>query len=138
MRRGKGKPFQKGQSGNPSGSSRVRRELKGVRMMPHREVVELATQILDSTLEELAEIKNEQGASVHKIWLASLVIKGIKTQDARIYSQVMDRICGRPREHAVIEHTGVDGGPIRTTKEMTDVEIKTELARLRAVTSSDD
>lgn len=124
--------FKKGRSGNPAGSSKRYRELKGLERISHRDVCQLGTDILNGKLEDLAKLKDDPNANVHKIWLATLVVSAIQTRNYRAYHMLMDRIVGKPREYAKVEHTGEGGGPVKTQVVPTSIEaIDEELRKLR-------
>lgn len=124
--------YKKGRSGNPSGSSRKARELKGLGLerLTHKEVCVLGSAMLKGSLDELAAIRDKPNVSVQELWVASLIVNAIKTQDAKAWHMLMDRIVGKPREYVHTEHTGEGGGPIKTQAMQTQEQMEAELELL--------
>lgn len=106
-----GRKFQKGQSGNPKGSSKQSREIKRIKTLTHEAVAEVGALILDNNHAALKALAQSPDSTVLQLWMASLVNTSIRKSDAAIFRAVMDRIIGRPRES--IEVTGRDGGALQ-------------------------
>lgn len=127
----KGRRFQKGQSGNPRGSSARVRQLKEVAALTNAQVAEVGSVILLGNRESLQAIGNNPDATVLQIWIAGLVVKSLKEGDAAIFNAIMSRLLGKPKE--TLEHTGPDGKAIQTERVTMTYEQK--LARLETLRS---
>jgi hypothetical protein len=142
-RGGLGRPFKKGQTGNPNGSSaRMRsRQLQNVARMTADEVAQIGTLILDNDRDALRRLGENPNASVLQVWMAGLVIQSMKKGDATIFRAVLDRVVGKALERQ--EVTGKDGAPLAmdvATRELTEDEMRQradELARQRAKAGDD-
>ena len=141
--RGPGRKFQKGQSGNPQGSSaRMRsRQLKDLARMTADEVAAVGSLILSNDRGALQRLGQDPDASVLQVWMAGLVVQSMKKGDATIFRAVLDRVVGKALERK--EVSGPDGAALAldvTTREMTEDEMRQradELARQRAEAGDD-
>ncbi len=101
------KRFKKGQSGNPEGGRKHNKDLKKIRHLTNEEFKEVASVILnrDCSLEDLKEmVVTQDKVSPLTRWIASVVGNGIKKGDAAALNVLLDRICGKVKEH--VHHTG--------------------------------
>lgn len=133
VKKATGKPFKKGQSGNPKGSSaRMRdRNLHRVARLSADEVAEVGSLVLTNNREALAALKDDAEASVLKVWMAGLIVRSMNKGDATIFRAVMDRVIGKPVEKTEI--TGRDGAALAldvSGRPMTEAEIKARIEQL--------
>jgi hypothetical protein len=107
-----GRPFKKGQSGNPKGSSeRMKsRQLKNIAKLTAEEVADVGTLILGNDRDALQALAKDPHSSVLKVWMAGLVVQSMKKGDATIFRAVLDRVVGKSLERT--ELTGKDGGAL--------------------------
>lgn len=102
--------WQKGQSGNPKGSSDVARMKGDIGRMTHVQVAEVGSLLLEGTLEQLQAKAIDPDASALQRWTATLVTQSMEKGDSATYERILNRIVGRVKD--VIEVTGKDGGPM--------------------------
>lgn len=95
MSRVVGKPFQKGQSGNPLGGQLHNPELKRIRRMTHADVAHVGQLIVDGNIEQLQAVKNDPNASVLKVWMCAIAVKAINKGDAHALNEILNRIVGK-------------------------------------------
>lgn len=99
--------FKKGQSGNPEGARAHNKDLKKIRNLTNEEFKEVASVILnkDCSLEDLKQmVVTEEKIPPLTRWIASVVGNGIKKGDSGALNVLLDRICGKVKEH--VHHTG--------------------------------
>lgn len=136
-----GRPFKKGQSGNPKGSSAKSRRLGAIGKLTVAELEEVGALLLKGDREALAHIGQNPKSSVLQVWTAGLIVHSMKEGDASIYRAILDRIVGKPRE--TMEVSGKDGSPIEVRAahaHLTELEKKQradELAKVRLEVGED-
>lgn len=122
--------FKKGKSGNPKGSSARMRELKAIRHLTVAEVAEVGTLLLEENRQSLKDLATNDSASFLRVWTAALMLKGYSSGSPAIYSAILDRIIGKPKE--MREVSGPDGSPISVQAlEQTDEEKAQRAEKLR-------
>jgi hypothetical protein len=102
-----GRPFKKGESGNPKGSSARRKELGKVTALTNEQVLEVGSMILEGNMQDLHALAADPEATVLKQWLSSLILKSVTESDAPIFTAVMARMLGKPKE--AVEVSNKDG-----------------------------
>lgn len=132
----KGRPVQKGEIRNPMGSSakaRAQAALKRAhKTMTPDEFALMVSMFLHSTPKELLAARNAEDATVLTKMVAKFINHSHDKADIGIFKVLLEACIGKPRERKQHEHSGPEGGPIRTTQAMTDEEIAAELAAIRA------
>ncbi|RYF51992.1 MAG: hypothetical protein EOO38_01650 [Cytophagaceae bacterium] len=138
-----GRPFKKGKSGNPKGSSdRAKsRQLKQLAKLTAEEVADVGTLILGNNRKALKDLAEDKKSSVLKVWMAGLIVQSMKKGDATIFRAVLDRVVGKSLERT--ELTGRDGGALALEvagRTMTEDEMRLradKLATLRQAVGDD-
>lgn len=100
-----GKPFQKGQSGNPAGSSAIARELGHIKKINQTEVVDLLCRFAKMPTHEIAAFGKDQTNKGLDMIVATIFIKAINTGDHTRLGFILDRIIGKVKE--AVEHSFV-------------------------------
>lgn len=129
--RGPGKPFPKGQSGNPSGSSARARDLRAIAALTTAELDQIGAFLLKGTRDDLKEIHRDPTASIILVWTASLIVASMQKGDPSFWKALLERLIGRCKE--TVMHTGPDGGPIKTETERVVMTYQDKLDRLEAL-----
>lgn len=101
-KRGPGRKFQKGQSGNPKGSSQNRRLKRRIKKLTTVQLDEILNTILLADPKDLSAVAN-QDSTVLKMWVASVAEKGIKKGDASTMLALMDRLIGKVTEKVKVD-----------------------------------
>ena len=126
--RGPGKPFPKGQSGNPAGSSARKRQLRQIAALTNEQVSDIGALILNGDRKALAEIGQDPDATVLQVWMAGLVVNSMKKGCPQTFRVLMDRLVGRSKE--TVEYSGPGGGPIQSERVVMTTEQKLERLEL--------
>ena len=71
----KGRPFQKGQSGNPLGGKLHNPELRAIKRLTSAEVAEIGSLVVKKNLVGLKAVANDPESSALKVWMASIAIR---------------------------------------------------------------
>lgn len=135
-KRGPGRKFQKGESGNPRGSSARKRDLARIARLTNEQVEQVGSLLLQGNRAELKELAESPDASVLQVWVSGLIVNSMKQGCAGTFKVLMDRFVGKPRE--TVELTGQHGKPLSVEvarREMTEQEMRERadlLARQRA------
>lgn len=118
--------WQKGQSGNPKGSSGVARLGGDIKRMSVEQIAEVGSIILQGDMATLYALADDPTTTGLKGWTAKLVVQSMEKGDSATYERILNRIVGRVKD--VIEISGVDGRPmeVRSVGEM-----QAELAAIR-------
>lgn len=134
------KPFPKGQSGNPRGSSAKSRALGQLKKLTVQELSEVGSLLLDGSMDKMQALTKDKSASVLKVWMAALIVKSMQKGDASTFKTLIECIVPMKKQ---VELTGADGSPLEinlAARDMSDEE-KAEradaLARMRAEIGQD-
>ena len=104
--RGKGKPFQKGQSGNPHGRAPLPDEVKAARKMAYADLMMTIVDVRSMTQNDLGKL------DMSTVPLGKrAIISAYAKSDFRGIREYEDRLFGRPQESVSI--SGEDGGPVK-------------------------
>lgn len=137
----RGKPFPKGKSGNPRGSSSRKRDLAKIARLTNAQIEQVGAAVLLGDTAQLQELARSQDSCVLQVWVASLVLNSLDKGCPQTFRILMERLCGKPRE--TVELSGKDGGPLSmeiASREMTEDEMRQRadnLARQRAEAGDD-
>lgn len=99
----KGRPFQKGQSGNPEGARAHNQDLKKLRRLTREQVVEIGSLVLEKKVSELRRIARSKKAPSLQAWFAAVAYRAIMTGDATHYDRLLDRIIGKVKDEIKFE-----------------------------------
>jgi hypothetical protein len=114
--------WKKGESGNPKGSSKRKKELGKLTRMTHEQIADIGTTLLSGNIEQLKTIMKAPESTALQSWTAALVLQSIKKGDSGIYRAVLDRIAGKIPE--TIHH--------KELAPETETDIRAEIAQARA------
>ncbi len=114
------KRFQKGQSGNPQGSSALARELGEIRKLNQVKVVEILNRFVHMPLEDIVKFAQDKTNPGFDIMIASVFIHGIKSGDHSRATFLMDRLIGRVKEQ--IEFTAIGNVNKAIVDKITEIE----------------
>lgn len=120
-----GKRFQKGQTGNPKGSSARARDMGSLTRLTNQVLADIGSDILHGTEGRLEAIVTDPDATVIKKWTAKLIIHSMIEGDAGVYNTLLNRIVGKVKER--IEHSGPDGDAIQLRAKMTVQEMEAKV-----------
>lgn len=109
-RRGKGRPFKPGQSGNPKGRIKLTPKFREIQKLTRAQIEEIGSLILSGNLQKLKDITQNPDSNVLQVWIASGAIAGVNRGDLNSMNALLDRIVGRMP--APVEISGPDKKPI--------------------------
>ena len=93
MKRGKGKPFVKGDA--RAGRPRKPADLKKAATLTRTEAEALLVQFMRMDIKELEAVMRDQSRLVMEHWVARICFIGIKEGDSRRLDFILDRLFGR-------------------------------------------
>lgn len=125
-----GKRIQPGQRLNPKGSSAKARARAAVRRMTADDLADLTSLLFTSDRGKINEVANDPKSTFMQILTAKLLVDCYKKGDVSIYRTLVEQVIGPQRQRHSHEHTGKDGGPIRTAQQ-TEKEMLDEIAQLQ-------
>lgn len=94
-----GKPFKKGQSGNPQGGRLHNPEIKRIKALTEAELVDIGSFILKSSLEDMKKKIKHPETSMLEGMVIGLAHKAIVKGDAGAFNALMDRLLGKVKEN---------------------------------------
>lgn len=100
--------FKKGQSGNPQGGRLHNPEIKRIKGLTQKELIDVATFVLQSSVGQIKTKMKDPKTSVLQGMVLGLALKSMTKGDAASFNALMDRLLGKVREH--IDFTGTVGG----------------------------
>ena len=124
------KPFKKGQTGNPKGSSEKQRALGQIGRLTGEALADIGSTLLYGTETALETMLNDPKATVLSKWTAKLIMHSMLEGDAAVYNAVLNRIVGKVKER--IEHSGPGGDAIAIRSKMTVEEMEAKVEAMRA------
>lgn len=124
------KPFTKGKSGNPKGSSERQRALGQVSRLTGEALADIASALLYGTEGALEAMLSDPKANVLSKWTAKLIMHSMIEGDAAVYNAVLNRIVGKVKER--IEHSGPGGDAIAIRSKMSVEEMEAKVEAMRA------
>ena len=92
---GKGRPFQKGQSGNPAGAPRVPVDIKKARSLTRTELERILNRYLHMTPAELYEAQQKPTTSALQHVVIAIVVAAVKDGDQKRLDFLLDRLIGK-------------------------------------------
>lgn len=123
--------FKSGSSGNPLGSSQRARVLGKLCKMQACEIAEVGTALLQGTVAELEEVRDDPAADVLDRWLAALISQAMQKGDASVFKVVLDRLVGKASEGKATESAAAADPRAAHIESMTYAEKLAEIDRLR-------
>lgn len=100
----KGRPFVKGQSGNPLGGKLQNKELMAVRKLSKPELAEIATLIISGDINMINQIRNDPDETPLRKWICAVVSKGIQNGDMGTLNALLDRVVGKVKDEVEVSH----------------------------------
>lgn len=94
-----GRPFKKGQSGNPSGRPRLSEEVRQIQALTAQEMATAVSKIIQLSPAQVAEIANDPNTSMLQATIASIILKVKETGNAATLEVLMCRVLGKVRDH---------------------------------------
>lgn len=98
-----GKPFQKGQSGNPNGRPKLPKDVVEAKQLNRVELERVLNRLIHKTEPELNEVINSNDSTSFEKLIANIIVKGIRQGDQMRANFLLDRLVGKVKEH--VEHT---------------------------------
>lgn len=108
------RPFKKGQSGNPEGGRLHNPEIKLIKRLSEKELVEVATFILGSKVNQIKARMKHPSTTVLQGMVLGLAVKAMSKGDASSFNALMDRLLGKVKEN--VNFSGSVGGSAGTSK----------------------
>lgn len=98
-RRGKGKPFPPGVSGNPKGRTPVAPQVREARQMNLAKLTEILTSLMAMSIDELNSLMKDPQTIAMTRLVATILIKGIQNGDQTRANFLFDRAFGKVQEN---------------------------------------
>lgn len=93
------RPFKKGQSGNPLGGKLHNPEIKKIKALTEKELIDVASFILSSSIGEIKTKMRDPKTSMLQGMVLGLALKAMSKGDASAFNALMDRLLGKVKEH---------------------------------------
>jgi hypothetical protein len=106
-----GRPFQKGQSGNPLGGQLHNPEMRAIKRLSEKELIEVATFVLNSKVSQIKARMKHPDTSVLQGMVLGLALKCMTRGDASAFNALMDRLLGKVKDNLSL--SGSIGGTSR-------------------------
>lgn len=103
--------FKKGQSGNPLGARLHNPEIKRVKALTEKELIDVASFILSSSVGQIKSKMKDPKTSVLQGMVLGVALKAMTKGDAGSFNALMDRLLGKVKEHYAF--SGSVGGTSR-------------------------
>lgn len=98
-------PWQPGQSGNPSGRPKLDPELRAIKNLTNKELIEIGNLVIKGNIEELKQVQRDPQATVIKTMIAAVAVKIISKGDMGALDVLLNRLIGK-----VKDETKISGG----------------------------
>ena len=96
-------PWPPGTSGNPKGRPKIPEDVKKIRKLTLDEVKEVGELLLMSPRDAAKTLSKDPEASVLKVWLARVVLKGLRFADYGMLDEILNRLIGKTPEELNIK-----------------------------------
>lgn len=93
-------PWKKGESGNPGGRPKVDPILLKARALSKQSIKKICDALLSSDIEVFEDII--QHGNALEMWLAGIILKGIKRSDIYVLTELLPWLIGKPPEEIQI------------------------------------
>ena len=131
LKRGKGRPIEKGQVLNPNGRPILTPALREVTALTKQMVAESVSDLWGLSIDELHEItKKTSGVTVGKMVMARILYQAALKGDQARMDAILNRAIGKPKEEIAVDLSG-SIGVSREIQSMSDDELR-ELIRAAA------
>lgn len=90
----RGRPFKKGQSGNPGGMRKIPADIRRASHLTAIEFIALCNKFFSMTKLELTEVVNSNKSTTLQLLVASLIHKGVIEGDPKRFTFLLDRMIG--------------------------------------------
>jgi len=106
-----GRPWKKGQSGNPKGRVKLTPDQRKMKSLTQDEYLNIANELIYLNLRDLVQLTKEDTTSSLKMMMIAVIVRAIKTGDEKKITFYLDRLIGTIRSK--VEVTGASGGPFQ-------------------------
>lgn len=90
--------WKKGQSGNPQGARLHDPVARAIKNLTKAELVEVGNLVIKNDIVELRKLVKSKDASVLKVWIANVCLRGIERGDVAALDVLLNRLIGRVKE----------------------------------------
>lgn len=90
--------WKKGQSGNPDGGKKHNPELKAIKNLTEKELIEVANMVIKGTMDELLETREDPESTVLQRMLASVAVRVMKKGDMHAMDILLNRMIGKVKD----------------------------------------
>ena len=92
------RPFKKGVSGNPAGGKKHNPELKAIKNLTQKELIDVSNMVLKGTMEELLDIREDSESTVLQRMLAAVAVRVMKKGDMHAMDILLNRMIGKVKD----------------------------------------
>lgn len=124
-----GRDWKPGQSGNPERKGLSDPAATKIRQLTRAQIAEIGTVVLDGSLEDLNKIVTDPKASALRVWIATIIVDGIKQGDVVKLNALLDRIAGKVKQEIGFGPNSFDPSGV---KGMSDEVLEVEYRKLLA------
>lgn len=125
----KGRPFEKGKSGNPGGRTKMPEDLREARKINQIELERAINHYFYMTKDALRAALVDKDTPIIELIVGTIMAKAVAHGDHQRLEFILCRMLGRTKQQ--IEVTGPDGGPVPTL--LTPEQRMDEINRLRGI-----
>lgn len=128
-----GKDWKPGEAPKSPGRPPLPKEILAARRLDKDAFERILHEFMHMTKEQIQERLKRADTPMIELMVGSVFVKSVQAGDPHRFQFLLERLLGRAPLR--VEHTGADGGPIRTRNEqdMSDEELEAEVSRLRAL-----
>lgn len=98
--------WQKGQSGNPLGAKAHNPELKVIKNLTEKELIDVANLVIKGNLGELLAIRESDEATILQKMLASVCVRVMKKGDMQALDVLLNRMIGKVKDKVQVNNIG--------------------------------
>lgn len=101
-KRGPGKPFPKGVSGNPGGRPQLSSEEKLLRRLSKEQLVEIGSMLVQGKMSEIKKVYNEDSSGLRAV-MASAILRAYDEGDWATLDKILDRLVGKVTDNVSVD-----------------------------------
>jgi hypothetical protein len=96
--------FKKGQSGNPSGRTKLGKEMCKLMRLTRREIADVGSLIVKGSYAQLEKIDKDKNETVLRRMMASVAIRSVKKGDYGALDALLNRLVGKVKDEVRFEN----------------------------------
>lgn len=97
--------FKKGQSGNPNGGKAHNKEIKKIKNLTEKELIEVGSLVVKGSIAELERIRKDKNSSALGAMIAGVALNAIAKGNSQALDAILNRLIGKVKEKVEINQT---------------------------------